>query len=59
MEAERKEVMDWINKNVKGYVEIVWEDNRAVLIDGTKIMMVWKQGKAILGLTVLELLNEA
>ena len=57
MEAERKEVMDWINKNVKGYVEIEWEDNRAVLIDGAKVTMVWKQKNAILGLTVLELLE--
>ena len=57
MEAERKEVRDWINKNVKGYVEIEWEDNRAVLIDGAKVTMVWKQKNAILGLTVLELLE--
>ena len=57
MDAERKELMDWINKNVKGYVEIVWEDNRAVLIDGAKVTMVWKQKNAILGLTVLELLE--
>lgn len=57
MDAERKEVMDWINKNVKGYVEVEWEDNRAVLIDGAKVTMVWKQKNAILGLTVLELLE--
>lgn len=57
MDAERKEVMDWINKNVKGYVEVEWEDNRAVLINGAKVTMVWKQKNAILGLTVLELLE--
>lgn len=56
MDAERKEIMAWISHNVGKDVEVVWDEGRAVLIDGdemTKMTMLLKRGQYILGVRVL------
>lgn len=53
MDAERKEIMAWISHNVGKDVEVVWDEGRAVLIDGDEMTMLLKRGQHILGVRVL------
>lgn len=58
MKDSRKEIMELISRKYPGGEIVEWDGDKALVVDGDEIIIVWKRMNAIVGLYILELLDE-
>lgn len=58
MKDSRKEVMELISRKFSNGEIVEWRGDKALVIDGDDIIIVWKHGNALVGLYVFEILDK-